>query len=419
DERDELLYKKELAIKHGASDVEANFLSKQNQKFPYHFTSLLSTYNGQPCLLGVGIDIADRKKAQRALLKRTNELNERVKELNCLYRISEISYNRDLSIEQVAEQSLDILASSYQYHENVCVCICFDGVRYHSKKFIETPWMQQADIVLQGQVAGDIRAYYMIEMPPADEGPFLKEERWLINSVARVISTATERKLAEEETRRSQTELRQLSAHLQTVREDERTSIAREIHDELGQQLTGLKMDVSWLKKLTTDSVVLDKLQGMLALIDDTIKTVRRISSDLRPGILDDLGLLSALEWQSNEFEKRTGITSDFNALDITASFSRDVATGVFRIYQESLTNVARHANAQKVSTLIEQRDNELILTITDDGVGFDISRVGDKKTLGLLGMRERALMFNGKLTIESQKQKGTIIILKVPLILY
>src|SRR5690349_8235534 len=149
--------------------------------------------------------------------------------------------------------------------------------------------------------------------------------------------TAHERKMAEEEIRKSHEELRQLSSYLETIREEERTSIAREIHDELGQQLTGLKMDISWLNKKVPkeNKIVQEKISGMLSLVDTTVKTVRRISTELRPGILDDLGLIDALQWQSHEFEKRTGITCSFNTTFKDPSFEKHLSTGIFRVFQE------------------------------------------------------------------------------------
>lgn len=415
--RDELLQKKQLAIQEGSSEVETLFLIKDKRQIPYYFTSLLSTYNGQPCLLGVGIDITDRKKAQEALVNRTLELHERVKELNSLYSISAISNNYNLTTEEILSQCVQVLVAAYQYSAiAACARITLLGMVYQTPNYKDKQWKQQADIVMKEQVCGSIEVCYLEERPYEQEGPFLKEERWLLNSVATIIGAAMVRKQAEEETLRSQQELRLLSAHLQTVREEERTGIAREIHDELGQQLTGLKMDASWMKKLTNDEKLLGRIQNMIELIDETIKTVRRISSELRPGILDDLGLPAALEWQSNEFERRTGIHSVFKTDGLTGTYTRDVATVVFRIYQETLTNVARHANATQVETQVVQNSTELVLTITDNGSGFEVQQVGNKKTLGLLGMRERALMINGHLNITSVPGKGTTIVLTVPL---
>ena len=200
------------------------------------------------------------------------------------------------------------------------------------------------------------------------------------------------------------------------MREEERTSIAREIHDELGQQLTGLKMDISWLtrKLVTDDPVIKERTKEMIELADETVKTVRRISSDLRPGILDDLGLIAALEWQCAEFEKRSGIKSAFSASVTEVNCDRNLATGIFRVYQEALTNVMRHSGASKVDSTLAEKGSKIILTITDNGKGFDLFEAKNKKTLGLLGMQERARMFGGELNIISEKNKGTTITLAV-----
>lgn len=230
----------------------------------------------------------------------------------------------------------------------------------------------------------------------------------------------TERIIAEKELLVYTEEIKRLTAHLEQVREDERTRIAREVHDELGQQLTGLKMDASWLsKKIAREQTAIHKkLAEMTSLMDHTIKTIRRISTDLRPGILDDLGLVAALEWQSAEFEKQYGIACIFKSDVHDLHTERQLATTVFRIYQEALTNVARHAQATEVESTFQQTATHLILMVKDDGQGFDDREVKSKGTLGLIGMRERALMVGAELSIESKKDTGTIVKLQIPLTL-
>jgi PAS domain S-box-containing protein len=222
---------------------------------------------------------------------------------------------------------------------------------------------------------------------------------------------------AEQKLRERTAEIQQLTAHLEKIQEEERARISREIHDELGQQLTGLKMDASWiLKKISPeDKPVLDKISSMMLLIDETVKTVRRISSELRPGILDDLGLIPALEWQSQEFEKRTGIKTNFHSGAPYFNPERNLSTNIFRVYQEALTNIARHAQANSVETTLEKKEGSIILTVKDDGNGIDPQPASRKNSLGLIGMRERAMLFNGELLIKSEKQKGTSVILKIP----
>jgi PAS domain S-box-containing protein len=216
----------------------------------------------------------------------------------------------------------------------------------------------------------------------------------------------------------SNIELRDLTSRLQRVREEERRAIAREIHDELGQQLTGLKMDLFWIAK-RLDGAASDqarqKLRNTMSLLDETIQTVRRIATDLRPSILDDLGLIAAIEWQSQEFEKRAGIRTVFESTIPDMEFPPDIAIGMFRICQESLTNVARHASASRVFITLDPAEGGVCMTVADDGKGLDPQKVGGK-TLGLVGMKERALMMGGRLEIGNGETKGFRLAVTVPL---
>ncbi len=233
-----------------------------------------------------------------------------------------------------------------------------------------------------------------------------------------MLNDITEKLKAEEELKASYDQLKELTGHLQRVREEERTRIAREIHDELGQQLTGLKMDTSWILKSKNQSEVMvqERLSNMILLIDDTIQSVRRIASELRPGILDDLGLIAALEWQTQEFEKRTGIRSRFKTEVEDSDFDINIVTNIFRVYQEALTNVARHSQATLVETALEEKNGVLSLIVKDNGVGLNLEEAKNKKSLGLVGMKERALMLHGNLIIKNEEQRGVTIALEIPL---
>jgi PAS domain S-box-containing protein len=228
----------------------------------------------------------------------------------------------------------------------------------------------------------------------------------------------TEKLEAERKLRDSYAEIRTLATHLQDVREEERAGIAREIHDELGQHLTGLKMDVSWIsKRINSDQEpIREKIKGIAGLLDDTVKIVRRISTELRPSILDDLGLIEAMEWQGQEFQRRSAIKVFFDSGIDDLELPGKMAIGIFRIYQESLTNVARHAFATEVHTTFNKEDGRLMLRIKDNGAGFDVSSIGKKKTLGLLGMKERTLILGGTYEITSSPGNGTLVSVTVPL---
>jgi signal transduction histidine kinase len=214
-------------------------------------------------------------------------------------------------------------------------------------------------------------------------------------------------------------ELRALASHLQDVREEERADMAREIHDELGQQLTGLKMDVAWVEEQLAEEdrpLLRQRVADTLQLLDHTIMTVRKIAAELRPGILDDLGLLAAVEWQSEEFEKRSGIKTRFRAGMPGRRYPSAMSIGLFRICQEALTNVARHSGAKLVEIFLGYEEDQIVLRVMDDGRGLPPPQAGGRKTLGVLGMKERALMMGGTLEVTSEAGKGVTLIVSVPM---
>lgn len=227
-----------------------------------------------------------------------------------------------------------------------------------------------------------------------------------------------ERTRAEAEARRSEEQLRALTAHVEQVREDERTRISREIHDELGQLLTSLKIDLSWVgQRLPGDQETLRaKVRSMGALIDTTIQSVRRIAGELRPGLLDDLGLTAAIEWQVEEFQSRTGILTRLTAEPSEPEPDRKHSTALFRILQEALTNVARHARATAVRIHLKADAERFILEVIDNGKGIAPQALADRRSLGLLGMRERALLLGGEVAIVGRPGHGTTITVVLPL---
>ena len=237
------------------------------------------------------------------------------------------------------------------------------------------------------------------------------------NLLACSIQYALERKRSEEALKQSREQLRNLSAHLQTVREEERANIAREIHDELGQILTALKMDLSWiLKKYSDHKSIFEKTESMSGIVDATIKSVKRICTELRPQVLDDLGLTAAIEWQAEEFKKRSGIACevDFNPEEIVLDKERSIA--IFRIFQETLTNIARHANATAINVRMEKKDSGLLLVVRDNGKGVTEKQILDPNSFGLIGMRERVIFLGGDFQIGGSPNNGTTVTVNIPL---
>ena len=227
-----------------------------------------------------------------------------------------------------------------------------------------------------------------------------------------------ERKAAEERLRTSQAQLRALTARQFTVREEERSRIAREIHDELGQILTGLKMDVMWLvRHLAPDQKqLLEKTDTMRTLLDSTMQLVRRISTGMRPEILDDMGLVAAIGWQAREFQKRMGIRCRVELPDEQTEIDGAISTAVFRIFQELLTNISRHAAASSVTVQLSVSRDLLTLKVVDDGIGIAVGAMQERESLGLQGMQERAHVFGGEISIHGAPNRGTTVSLRIPL---
>jgi len=250
------------------------------------------------------------------------------------------------------------------------------------------------------------------------QGELGQLERAFDEMAAALQDKEAERFRAHEELRISQMELRNLSLYLQTAREEERTRIAREIHDELGQALTALKMDLSWLKKrLDPEQDSLEaKTATMEQLIDGTMQTIHRLSGELRPGILDDLGLAVAIEWQAGEFEKRTGIRCRVQVSPEEIILDRERSTAVFRIFQEALTNVARHAEATEVTASLEQGEARVSLTVIDNGRGITEKETSSSTSFGLLGIRERVRFLGGNVVIDGRPKNGTTVRVAIPL---
>ena len=231
-----------------------------------------------------------------------------------------------------------------------------------------------------------------------------------------ILRDVTERTRAEHDLRRSREDIKELALAASNLREQEKRRVARELHDELGQALTALKIDVGWLRAgLAETPGVKDKLAEMQLLIDGTVAATRRISSDLRPLVLDDLGLAAAADWLVQNFSQRTGIACEL-AMSRDLELTDPHATTIFRVLQESLTNIAKHAQASRVEVTLQREAGEVTLTVSDDGVGFALDAPRKPACYGLLGLRERAMLLGGEVAIESAPGRGTLVEVRLPL---
>jgi PAS domain S-box-containing protein len=231
------------------------------------------------------------------------------------------------------------------------------------------------------------------------------------------VEDITERKRAEEDLQRSFEQLRALAARLQSAREEERKRVSREIHDELGQALTAIKMDLaSVLQALPPDKEPeAQRGKAAMLLLDQTVRSVRRIATELRPSMLDDLGLVAALEWAAEDFQARTGTKCRVSLPEEDIALDQERATALFRIFQETLTNIARHAAATEVNGRLSNQDGVLLLEVRDNGKGVNQEQLCAPTSLGILGMRERALLLGGDLTITGAPGQGTVVSARIP----
>lgn len=413
---------------------------------PFH------TAAGETRALVVSRDITERRQAEESRQKAYELLEIRVQERTAdLVKINE-DMKAEIAERKRAEKNLLRLATAVEHAEESIEITDGSGIIQYVN-----PAFEKITGYSRGEALGQIPAF-LLRNGDLDENSY--EEIWDTISggkvwkggyigkrkdgslydqevtVSPVVDTAgvvtnyvavkrdvTERRKAEAGLKNSHEQLRALTAHLQSVREDERTTIAREIHDELGQALTGLKMDLSWLRsqsvkvcKKLKQTQLLDKIRSMSDLIDDTMQSVRRIATELRPGVLDDLGLVAAIEWQTQDFQKRTGIHCDLSSSADDMNLDRECSTAVFRIFQETLTNIARHADASCVKVALFEDPKGVALKVEDDGRGITEREINGSGSLGILGMRERASLLRGEVSIMRGIEGGTTVVVRIPL---
>lgn len=408
EEKDYISGRIATVFEKGANDAEANFLSKTGERTAYYFKAVLIEYNGMPCLLGSGVDITERKKAEE--------------------RLKQSEQNYKLLFEK---NPLPMwILSLPQYKVMDVNSACLEQYGYTRREFMALDVKEllspQEIPKMQAQLNLNFRGLYHagVWRHKNKEGTtiyadIMTHDIYYKDVPARLVlaKEVTEQYLAEERLKKSYEEIRQLTEYLQKVREEERMRISHEIHDELGQLLTVLKIDISWINKRIPDNntPVKKKISDTLGMVDHTVKAVRRIASELRPALLDDLGLKAAMLWHIKDFENRSGVQTEVQLPEQELKLPDERKTALYRILQESLTNVSRHSEAEKVMIHMTRENNRVVMTITDNGKGFDPGK-RSLKTLGLLGMKERAQGMGGEYHIQSAPGKGTTVKVVLPL---
>jgi len=345
---------------------------------------------------------------------------ERVKELTALHRTVRLLQDSAKPIEEVLSQIVALLPPAWQYPEITVARITFDGMVFTTPTFVESPWKQTASWVTADGTKGTIEVIYHEARPLEAEGPFLAEERDLINSLADSLCSYLTRRRAELALCEAHERLRALSQQLMEVQENERRHLARDLHDEIGQALTVVKMNLQTMQRLGDASAITIQLKDSSAVIDQTLQHVRNLSLDLRPSLLDDLGLVPAVRWYLGRQAERAGWNIDVQVDESLPPLPQSVAIACFRVIQEAVTNIMRHSNATRVSVSLQEYNRDLLLVVRDNGVGFDVQKALDKaakgQSMGLIGMQERIRFLNGSISIVSDPGHGTEVRVRIPL---
>jgi len=395
-------------IKSGTEGSYEHFaLKKDGSVFPVEVQAKTLPYEGRSFRVTAIRDITERKKAEEEIRK----LSHSVEQSPAIVIITDTDGNMEYvnpkfeevtgyTANEVIGKNPRILKSgktSAEEYEILWKTIISGGEwhgEFHNKKKNGELYWESASITAIKDMQGQNTHFIAI-----------KED-------------ITGRKEMDKKLRESHNRLRSFAERLQMIREEERATIAREIHDDLGQSLTALKMDISWMKNNPDIDIKTqtDKLDMMLDLTNSTIQTVKRIATELRPGILDDLGLVPAIQWQAAEFQNRFNIQCNTSINKSDVIIKDEISIAVFRIFQETLTNVARHSGATKVDVNLNfYDDNKLIMDIVDNGVGIEQEKIYSSKSLGLFGMRERVNILKGSVEIISEPGKGTKLSVSIP----
>ena len=412
----------EAALKSYQRDIRNDeiktFFERENtlwngRKAWFEFSnSFLTLPDEHKITLSIIKDISERKKSEIELRESESKFKMLFNNANDAVFVTQLSneksYGDFIEVNEVARTRLGYTKEEFlQLSPSAIV----------SQKSIDDFNLNMDRLLKEGHVIYDLvhRAKDKKLIPvEINSHLFLYNEMPTVLSIARDI---TERKQAEEKLKRTSKLLRELATHLQSVREEERTMIAQEIHDELGQVLTALKIHVSLLaNKLNKNQQALkEKINSLSDMIDASVESVQKISSKLRPGILDELGLIAAIEWQAEDFEKLTNIKCSLSLPKAEIVLEKNKSTAIFRIFQEALTNIARHSQATKTAISLLNHQSNIYLEILDNGKGITQEQIRDFKSLGIHGMEERAMVFGGQVYIEGIAGKGTTVKVEIP----
>lgn len=392
------------------ASLEAPLLTKGNRSIPFLLTAVKLESEGRQYLMGVGTDVSDRMKAEQNL-RDSKSILTRAQQIA---HVGSWEYEYKSDKMKCSDETFRIFG--FQPDAVVPSLALFYGMVHTD----DSPLLyENIAAVLKSRIplSIDLR----ILLPNGDERVIHEQAEVTYNELGEAekwlgtVHDITQRKKTEDELNRSLEQLHQLSKHIEQARENERLTIARELHDDLGQALTAVKIDLQIIKQHTSDETLKGKLENVKDLVGDTIRTVQRITAQLRPEIIEDLGLEAAIEWYTKEFSKRYGIDV-FLDVENELSISNDDALPLFRIMQESLTNIARHAKATLIEILLSQQGNFIQFEVNDNGLGITEAQINSKKSFGIMSMKERAASMGGTFEISCKDKFGSKILISFPI---
>lgn len=346
-------------------------------------------------------------------------LVERVKELNCLYSISKLTDKRDLGLEDVLETTVRIVPAAWQYPEVAAARLQVHDKAFRSEKYRSSPWKMAAPIIVRGVSVGALEVCYLEERPESDEGPFLQEERSLINVIAQRLGEIIERKAAEEQLLTYQQQLRCLALQTTRTEERERRRIACELHDRIGQSLALAAVHLAQLLENCPGEEKRNELSALRTIIGQAIEDTRTLIFEISPPVLHEFGLVTALEWLVEQAHQRYGLQVAFIQQADPGQLGDELSTTLFQAARELLANVGRHARTRQATLTLGRTADEVKITVVDSGVGFDVQEARRKMlqdgSFGLFSIGERLEQLGGRLVLDSAPGQGTRATVAVP----
>ena len=407
-------YKDDISRNNVKTQLERKAVLWNGRKVWFEFTnSIIKSISNDNLVLSLVRDISDKKENELQLEKSERQYRSLFNNTSDAMFVCYLNYGKTLgSFVEANEKACQILSCSINELLLLNPLQVFFEIREDEiLKFIDRLNADKS-IIFNAFLTNKSSDRIPVEI---NSRLFDYNERPAILFISRDIA---ERRDFEEKLKQRTNQLRNLASKLQSVREEERKMISREIHDELGQMLTVLKIQISLLSnKITNNDIIKSKFNSVEKLIDNSIESVQKLASKLRPGLLDELGLIPAIEWQTQDFMEKTGIDCECSLPKEEINLEPEKSTALFRIFQESIFNTARHANASKIFINLEEVNNHLVLEIIDNGKGITQNQLNDPKSLGLLGMKERALILGGSVEIKSSMNNGTTVKAVIPFI--